>query len=126
MQENTTVSSIGSAYTLLQDFIDVTWNADDVWHLGFSTSVSSANALTILRRGGSDSFLLSPVQGGSFFSLKIRDFFSFYFSLPFLRFFRAGLMLAVRFLGNRGGVDGLSASAAPSEKKNEQAGWDLY
>ena len=57
------------------------------------------------------------VQGRSLFSLKtlkipdLFSFFSFFFSLPFLNFFRAGLTLTFRFLGNRGSY-GLSTSAA--------------
>ena len=51
-----------------------------------------------------------PCQGRSLFSLKtlkipdLFSFFSFFFSLPFLRFFRAGLTLTFRFLGNRVGL----------------------
>ena len=87
-------------------------NTDDVWHLRVQYKCEQCERTNDFATRRKRYLSLSPVQGGSFFSLKIRDFFSFYFSLPFLRFFRAGLMLAVRFLGNRGGVDGLSASAA--------------
>ena len=84
MQENTTVSSIGSAYTLVQDFIDVTWNKDDVWHLRVQYKCEQCertNEFATRRKR-----YLSPLPGAGWillFAENPRFFFVLFFSPVF-------------------------------------------
>ena len=87
MQEKTTVSSIGSAYTLVQDFIGVTWNTDDVWHLRVQYKCEQCertNDFATRRKR-----YLSPLPGAGWillFAENPRFFFVLFFS-PVLEIF---------------------------------------
>ena len=112
MQQNTTVSSIGSAYTSVKDFIDVTWNTDDVWHLRVQYKCEQCertNDFATRRQR-----YLSPLPGAGWILIFAENprFFFVLFSSPVFEIFPRRPDANFRVFRKSWGVDGLSASAA--------------
>ena len=101
-----------SAYTSVKDFIDVTWNTDDVWHLRVQYKCEQCertNDFATRRQR-----YLSPRPGAGWILIFAENatFFFVLFSSPVFEIFPRRPDANFRVFRKSWGVDGLSASAA--------------